>query len=218
METIVVIGAGGHASEVCSYVADIAAAGSSVRLLGCVDEYKSPGGHGTLNVIGGLEALDGLFRTHSEHLRCITAVGDNETRRRLVARVEAIVPNCEWWTLRHPLASVGQGSTIGPGSMLAPFTIVTVNTHIGAHCILNVQTSVSHDCEVGDYVNLNPGVKVCGCVTIGTGSFIGAGTTIIDQMKVGEHTIVGAGAAIVRDLPGCVTAVGVPARIVKHRD
>jgi acetyltransferase EpsM len=36
-------------------------------------------------------------------------------------------------------------------------------------------------------------------------------------VTVGEWTIVGAGAVVIADLPADVTAVGVPARIIRHR-
>ena len=41
---------------------------------------------------------------------------------------------------------------------------------------------------------------------------------MIDKVSVGAWTIVGAGAAVVRDLPANVTAVGVPARVIKQRN
>jgi acetyltransferase EpsM len=69
---------------------------------------------------------------------------------------------------------------------------------------------------VGDYVNINPSATVAGNARIGDGVFVGAGATVIDRVSIGEWTIIGAGAVVVRDLPPHVTAVGVPARIIKH--
>ena len=88
---------------------------------------------------------------------------------------------------------------------------------IGAHVILNVNASVSHDAVIGDFVNLNPGAIVAGNTRLGDGCYIGAGATVIDRISIGEWTIVGAGAAVVRDLPAQVTAVGVPARVITQR-
>jgi acetyltransferase EpsM len=70
---------------------------------------------------------------------------------------------------------------------------------------------------VGDFVNLNPGAAAAGSTRLGEGCYIGAGATVIDKVSVGDWTIVGAGAAVVRDLPPNVTAVGVPARVIKQR-
>ena len=213
---VVVIGAGGHAAEVCSYLSDLRSAGTSVRLLGCIDDHKPVGRSGPVEVLGGFRALEDLMRTEIDRLRCITAVGDNETRRRLVARVDAIgAERLQWWTLRHPAAVVGWDADIGPGTLLAPGSIVTARVRIGAHCILNVKASVSHDAVVGDFVNLNPGAIVAGNVRLGDAAYIGAGATVIEKITIGEGAIVGAGAAVVRDVPPRVTAVGVPARVIR---
>jgi UDP-perosamine 4-acetyltransferase/acetyltransferase EpsM len=215
---VVVIGAGGHAAEICSYIADLRAAGGSVRLLGCIDDHKPVGRTGPVDVVGGFGALEELARGRVDRLRCITAVGDNATRRRLVARVEALgADRVQWWTLRHPAAAVGWDADVGPGTLLAPGSIVTARVRIGAHCIVNVNASISHDAVVADYVNVNPGVIVAGSVRLGAGCYIGAGATVIEKISVGDDTIVGAGAAVVRDLPPRVTAVGVPARVIKSR-
>jgi acetyltransferase EpsM len=41
---------------------------------------------------------------------------------------------------------------------------------------------------------------------------------LIEKVKVGEWSIIGAGAVVVQDIPPRVTAVGVPARIIKHHE
>jgi acetyltransferase EpsM len=43
---------------------------------------------------------------------------------------------------------------------------------------------------------------------------IGIGATIMPGRQVGPWSVVGAGALVHRDLPGGVTAVGVPANII----
>jgi acetyltransferase-like isoleucine patch superfamily enzyme len=55
-----------------------------------------------------------------------------------------------------------------------------------------------------------------GGVQIGEEAFLGLSATVLPQIKVGARTIVGAGAVVTQDLPSDVTAVGVPARIVKR--
>ncbi len=213
---VLVVGAGGHAAEVCSYVADLRRESATVRLLGCVDDHKPIGRCGPVEIIGDFSMLETLVQTEP-HLRCILAVGDNAARKRIADRVDALGMPDIWLTLRHPAALVGQDVTIGPGTCLAPGSIVTARVRIGAHVILNVNASVSHDAVVGDFVNINPGAAAAGNTRIGDGCYIGAGATVIDKVSVGEWTIVGAGAAVVRDLPPNVTAVGVPARVIKQR-
>jgi sugar O-acyltransferase (sialic acid O-acetyltransferase NeuD family) len=214
---VVVIGAGGHAAEVCSHLNDIAAASGPLQLLGCIDDHKPVGRFGPVDVLGGFEFLEEWIARRDDAVHCITAVGDNATRQQLVARVNVLArERVVWTTVQHPSATVGHDVEIGAGTCLAPGSIVTTRVRLGPHSILNVKASVSHDAVVGSYVNLNPNVTVAGNTRIGEGCYIGAGATIIDRMKIGDWTTVGAGAVVIRDLPSRVTAVGVPARIIKR--
>ncbi len=215
---LVIIGAGGHGSELQSYVGDLIAAGERIRALGFLDDQKPRGTWGATEVLGGVEALRMMSRaSEGWAVRYITAIGDNAARERCVAAVDRLqLGNVMPWTLRHPGAMVGADVEIGQGTCLAPGSILTTRVRLGRHCIVNVNASVSHDSVIGDFVNLNPGSVICGGATIGTGCYIGAGATVLDKVSIGDWTVIGAGAVVIRDLPPGVTAVGVPAHIIEH--
>ncbi len=211
-----VIGAGGHAREIYSYIRDLAAAGWPGKLKGFLDDGLAPGLHRRLEVLGPVAKNTISSTDLSSAASYITALGDNCTRRNVVHRVEEIFGDTlEAWTLIHPGARIGQDVEIGEGACIAPAVVITTSVKIGRHCIVNVKASVSHDCSVGDFVNINPGATVCGWVTIGEGAFIGAGATLKDKVSIGAWSIIGAGAVVTRDIPPGVTAVGVPARVIK---
>ncbi len=214
---LIIVGAGGHGSELASYLKDFPRS-AQVRLAGFVDEGKPKGSFAGGKILGNLQDLKVFLRRNGRRrFRYITAVGHNRTRQKLADAVEALgAGNLSAWTLRHPSSMVGQQVEIGEGTCLAPGTLVTTRGSIGKHCILNVQASVSHDAVIGDYCNINPGPVICGNVRLGRGCYLGAGATVIDKISIGEWTIIGAGAVVVEDLPARVTAVGVPARIIKR--
>lgn len=54
-------------------------------------------------------------------------------------------------------------------------------------------------------------------VTIGNDVFIGANVIVLDGVMIGDGAVIGAGAVVARDIPDYAVAVGVPARVVKHR-
>jgi len=212
---LIIIGAGGHGSELEAYLPDVAPA---VELVGFVDENKGAAPRGDSRILGGFGDLDSLLSQRPDSLfHYITAVGSNDVRRRWVRRLEELRPqNLSPWILRHPTAIVGADVRIGEGTCLAPGCILTTKVTIGSHCIVNVSASVSHDCVVGDFVNINPGAVVCGNVQIGEGAYIGAGATVIEKVSIGDWAIVGAGAVVIGDIPPFATAVGVPARVIKR--
>lgn len=216
MHKIIIIGAGWHGSELRSYLSDMARK-TRVQLVGFIDENKPSGAWLGTKILGGFDTLRGFLRSRAkEKFYYITATGDNVTRQALVRKVEALrAKNIFPYVLRHPQTIVGRDVEIGEGTCLAPASSITTRAKIGRHCILNVHVSVSHDCAVGDFVNINPAAVVCGNVTIGEGCYIGAGATIIDKVSIGAWTVIGAGAVVTEDIPPRVTAVGVPARVIK---
>jgi len=215
---VLIVGAGGHGSEVRAYVENVGAAHEHVRLLGFIDDNRSKGPWLGTKVLGGLPELETLAHEEKDNtFHYITACGDNPVRCRLVRTIEAFgMENLRPWTLRHPSSQIGPEVQIGQGTLLAPNVIITTRARIGHHCILNVKVSVSHDCVIGDFVNINPGAVICGSVDIGAGAYIGAGAVIKDRIRIGRGVTVGAGAVVVHDLPDGITVVGVPARAIKE--
>jgi sugar O-acyltransferase (sialic acid O-acetyltransferase NeuD family) len=206
-----VIGAGGHGTELRSYIRDLQRAGWTGNLRGHLDDGLAPGLYGRIQVLGPLDSLQ------SHRAQYITAFGSNPLRREIVERITALYGDALTpFTLIHPFTSVGEDNAIGAGTCLAPGVIVTAKTTVGRHCIVNVKASISHDCTIGDFVNINPGATICGSVTVGEGANIGAGATVKERISIGAWSIIGAGAVVVRDIPPNVTAVGVPARIIKQ--
>src|SRR5579871_5616044 len=102
---VVVIGAGGHAAEVCAYFSQLAATPNGPRLLGCVDDHAAVDAGAMFEVLGTVRHLTQLLQANP-NLHLLTATGDNLLRRLLVARAEAIgSAPAPWWTLVHPHAS-----------------------------------------------------------------------------------------------------------------
>lgn len=216
---LVIIGAGGHGSEVHAYVLALQSKDSSLKLLGAVDDVRPPGVWETTRLLGGFEALRNMLLAQPrEKFSYLTAVGHNETRRQLVTRVERLgCPNLEPWSLTHPEAFLGHDVVIGRGTLVAPRAVLTAHVRIGDHSIINVKASISHDCVIGNFTNINPGATLCGNVRVGDGAFVGAGATVIEKRSIGANAIIGAGAVVIDDIPPDVTAVGVPARVISRR-
>ncbi|HEX8694183.1 MAG TPA: acetyltransferase [Longimicrobium sp.] len=212
VEPLVIYGAGGHGREVAALLADLNAAAPRWEVLGFLDDGAPPGTpRGDLTVLGGIDWLDGSgVRPH-----VALGVGAPALKRRLVERLRGRVAGFP--ALVHPGVALHPSVRLGEGALVTAGCVLTVDLEVGAFTTLNRLCTVSHDCRVGDYATLAPGVLLAGAVRVGEGADLGIGCSVIQGVAIGAWSVVGAGAAVVRDLPPDCTAVGVPARPIKHR-
>lgn len=210
---IVVYGTGGHARETAELVRDAAAAGARLELLGFLTDDAAQWGRDVVDapVLGGREWL----AASAADVGIVIAVGAPHVRQRIATALAPL--GRAFPVVRHPSALVSRRATLGVGTTLAASAIVTTDARIGAFGILNRGANVSHDCRLGDFVTLAPAVQLSGNVTVGDGCDVGVGAVVVQGLTIGEWSVVGAGAAVAASLPANCTAVGVPARPIKHR-
>jgi sugar O-acyltransferase (sialic acid O-acetyltransferase NeuD family) len=215
MKRIVIIGAGGHGREVAEVVLHQARTGGEVELLGFVDDRQELHGRAVdgLPVLGGWSWFEGVDRGE---VAVICAVGSPQVCRRLVARARDL--GLAFADAISPLAYVSAWAQLGQGVAVFPNVFVSSGACVGDHCILNVAATVSHDTRIGRYSNINPGAHLAGGVTVGEGCYVGMGAKVIQGISIGDWTIIGAGGVVIDGLPSNVTAVGVPAGIIKARE
>lgn len=143
--------------------------------------------------------------------KAIVAIGDNATRKKVVARTKHAFTNAI-----HPSVVFSRYARTGIGNMILHGSIVQAMVRIGNHVIINTGAKVDHDCILEDYVHIAPGVVLCGSVKIGEGAFIGAGSVIIPGKQVGAWAVVGAGSVVIHDVPDNTVVAGNPARVIRN--
>lgn len=144
----------------------------------------------------------------------IIATGNNDLREVRILKLDSL--NIPIATLIHPSAIISPTSHISKGTTVLASVVINTNAYIGTGCIINTGAIIEHDCIVGDFTNICPKVAMAGHAQISKKSFIGTSCTIIDDIRVGENVIIGAGSVVIRDIIDNVTAVGVPAKIIKR--
>lgn len=145
--------------------------------------------------------------------RGICAVGSPK-RKHFIHKAQAL--GLKFTSFIHPSAQVPASTTVGTGSIVSAGSIIAVKTSIGEHTIINRGCLVGHHVTIGDYVTVSPGANIAGKTVIGDGSYIAMGSIILDGITIGKNVVVGAGAVVTKDVPDNVQVLGLPARIVKE--
>lgn len=213
LKPIAVFGAGGFGLEVAMLIEQINAIAPQWEIIGFFDDADA-----VESVVNGYPVL-GTAKTLNAWPKPISiALGiGNPTIRRAIAQTihNSMV---DYPILAHPSVIMASSGfvTIGDGSIICAGTILTTNIEIGEQVVLNLSCTVGHETRIGAYSAFMPACNISGEVSIGKANFWGTGAKIINRIRVGDDVTVGAGAVVTRDLPSKVTAVGIPAKIIKQ--
>lgn len=98
---------------------------------------------------------------------------------------------------------IGRHAQFGPGLVLGHAFGVVINGAVRAGRNIKIEHLVTIGAERG----VSP--------VLGDNIYIGAGAKVLGGVRIGSNVKIGANAVVVTDLPDGVTAVGVPAKVVR---
>ena len=215
MMRVVLLGGGGHASDVLGAIEALnqeAAPGhKEIKVAGLLaDDDIDPKrfAHRNVRQIGTLDDLASVDASHF-----IACVGFPEGRRSVATRATSTDKTPA--TIIHPRAWVPAGTKVGQGSVILAGVCVSPCADIGNHAYLSHGSLIGHDCEVCDFVSIMPGASVSGDTRLGTGAMIGANATVLQKVQIGSWATLGAGAVANKNIPDKSTAIGIPARVIR---
>jgi len=161
---------------------------------------------------GPISAVENIL---DEETKVVISIGHNQIRKKIVERLQ-LTSAC-YGTVVHPSAIVSSSSTIANGTVVMPNVVINADCIVGNHVILNTSCIIEHDCIVHDFAHISPGAVLTGGVSVDEGTQIGARSSVNPSIQIGKWTTIGAGSAVINDIPDYVTAVGVPAKLIKER-
>lgn len=206
---IYILGAGATAREILNIYKDL---GQFEKVLGFIEENHTKNSQEIYcKKIMDAKVIDVLPRSSI----FIGAMGSH-LRKRWIEEIEH--KGFKFDTVIHSSAIVNDSISIEEGCVVYPGVIFTCDTKVGKHSIINVASTISHDCEIGNFVTICPGVNIAGNVEINEGCCIGIGAKIINEVVIGNGSFIGAGSVVTKDIPDNVLAIGVPAKPIKKID
>lgn len=123
--------------------------------------------------------------------------------------------NYKFGQVIHPSVITGSHVNLSQGVIICANSTLTCEIEINKHSIINVNTTIHHDCKIGRFVTISSGVNIGGKVIIDDECFIGVGVSIIHGVTIGKGSFIGAGAVVVDDIPPYTLALGVPAKPIR---
>lgn len=165
-----------------------------------------------VQILGGTEWL----KTCPNDVKVVVAIGTPSTKQSAIKKIRPEW-NVQFANVIHPQALIQDPARVkwGGGCIICAGSILTTGITIGNHVLINLNVTIGHDSKIGDCSSVMPGVNIAGHVTMGQSVLIGSGANILNNNSVGDNATIGAASVVNHDVPSDVTAVGIPARIIK---
>src|SRR5262245_40754909 len=210
-QKLIVVGAGGLGSEIVWTIENLNARDRPLELIGFCDDAENKKGQLFCGypILGTPEEVD---HGRAEKPQFICAIGDNKRRKAMVRRLTAL----DWQaaSVVDPSLIGAASARIGAGTYIAPGCVLSANTVLGDHVILNLGCTIGHNGIVEDFGQISPGGRVSGFTTVKVGAFLGSNAVAAPGVTIGEWATLGACSFAVTDVPDGTTAVGTPAHVV----
>lgn len=205
MDRIILVGAGGHSKSVADSIDD-----RKYELCGFIDENKE-GMHLGLPIFG--KTIESI--PHYRKYKYFVAIGDVTHRESWFNKIKTM--GLDTINIIDKTSIIAKNVKIGTGNFIGKMAIINAGAKIGDDNVINTKALVEHECIVGNHNHLSTNSVINGNVIIGDRVFMGSSSVCNGQLRIGSGAIIGSGGVVISDVPTMVTAVGIPARIVKRR-
>jgi sugar O-acyltransferase (sialic acid O-acetyltransferase NeuD family) len=185
---LILIGGGGFALEIYSYVLD----DGDHKIVGVLDDKKDCeliNKHPELPYLGTLEDY-----TVKENDRGLICVGNSVSRKELYER--SIKAKIRLDNFIHSSAHVSKNANIGQGVFIGPHCIVSAHSNISDNVALNVFCGVGHGACIEYHSVMSPYCVINSDCYLEESLFLGTRVTLNPKMRIGKFSLIDAGSII----------------------
>lgn len=164
-------------------------------------------------ILKNLEEAKNYFQNTDK--RFTIGIGNPILRKNMFSKFSAVGGQAT--SVISSLSEIGSyGVSIDEGCVVMGGVRISNDVKIGKGTMIYYNSVITHDVEIGDFVEVSPGSSILGRAKIGHNAHIATGAIILPDLWIGSDVTVGAGSVVTRNLPDNCTAVGAPAKIIKH--
>lgn len=111
---------------------------------------------------------------------------------------------------------VNPTATIGEGSFVAGWCVVSDNVQIGNHVSIHAFCTLGHDARISDYVSIEAYCFFGGYSEMATESVMHVRSHLLPHKKIGQKVVVGANSVVMRNVPDGQHVFGNPAKKIDY--
>lgn len=211
MNNLIIIGAGGLGKEVSWLIEDINFHEPQWNLLGFVDDAITAN-----EMVNGYKVLGNIQWLSDKSYNVICAIADPKVRKKIIQAIAQT--NNTFVSIIHPKNKVHSTIQIGTGTIIFNNVNLTIDTTIGHHVIISLNSVIGHDNHIKDFSTLLPGSILSGSVITEKEVLIGAGAIILQGLHIGACSTIGAGAVVTKDIEEETINIGVPAKSIRPKN
>lgn len=160
-------------------------------------------------VLGGID----MVSLWSEKIALVIGIADPMLKKSVKERIN--LPNIVFPSLISKSAWVSNQVTIGSGAVVYPGVTIDYDVVIEDFVLVNKNCSLGHNSTLSKFSTLAPGVCLAGFTHLEECVNVGINSATIQNVHIGKHSIIGGMSMVIKNLPENVTAVGVPAKVIK---
>lgn len=206
MKNIIIVGAGGFGRELLQWIKDINAVQGTWNIKGFIDD--------DLHTLDKLNCDYRILSTIKDYVvdsDSVLALGIADPHMKENVTKSLLEKGCEFASIIHPSAKIGELNQIGKGFIAYPKALVTTNVFIGDFVTL-LSSNVGHDAVIDDYCTISSWCDVTGGVHLAERVYLASGVKIIPRCTIGADSYLCAGSVVFNNVKPCSKMLGNPAK------